>query len=87
MSEPLRPNPPLPRPHWGVLSLVIFVIGLLIVVPSGLCTALFGVGFIAGGGPLDETLEGLLMVVMYGGIPTLIGGVLVYVGLAMRREK
>ncbi len=33
-------SPPENKPHWTLLTVALFVIGILIVVPSGLCTAL-----------------------------------------------
>lgn len=75
-----------PRTHWTALSLVIFVVGLLILIPSGLCTGLFGIGYLFSGGNLDETLSMLFSVAMIGGIPTLIGFFMVWSGLALRRK-
>src|SRR6185295_6004215 len=36
--DPLE-SPKTPRPHWTVASVALFVIGLLILMPSGLCSA------------------------------------------------
>ena len=78
--------PDQPRTHWTALSLVIFVVGLLILIPSGLCTGLFGLGYLFSGGNLDETLSMLTTVAMVGGIPMLIGFFMVRAGLALRRK-
>lgn len=44
MSGPdLRPNPATPSPRGGFVAAAFVVIGLLILVPSGLCSAFFGV--------------------------------------------
>ena len=75
-----------PRTHWTALSLVIFVVVLLILIPSGLCTGVFGIAYLFSGGNLDETLSMLTTVVMVGGIPMLIGFFMVWSGLALRRK-
>jgi len=80
------PQPPPPRPQWGALSLAIFIIGLLILVPSGLCTGIFGAVALFGGTSVDDALSFLAEALIFGGIPILIGFVLVRVGLALRRK-
>jgi hypothetical protein len=47
MSSALPPQQG--KPRWNAISIALFVIGLLILVPSGLCTALIGVPFAFGG--------------------------------------
>ncbi|HEV2561683.1 MAG TPA: hypothetical protein VGT78_06040 [Rhizomicrobium sp.] len=74
------------RSRWTAISLTIFVVGLLILIPSGLCTSIFGVAYLFGGGNLDETLSMLVTVAMVGGIPMLIGFFMVWSGLALRRK-
>jgi hypothetical protein len=70
-------TPPLqPKPSWPGASLALFIIGLLILVPSGLCTALFMVGYPPGG------LAFLLM----GGVPMGLGGLLVWGALKARKR-
>ena len=86
MSE-MRETPHLPpQPKWGVLSLTLMIIGLLILVPSGLCSGLFGIGALTGllTGNVSEALSSLALVLMVGAIPVAIGGALVFVALRMR---
>ena len=85
MSQPApTESPKKPRPHWTVASVALFVIGLLIVVPSGLCTALgltYVISTLRGG---DVSMA--MMVATIGGIPTALGAALVYAGLKSRRR-
>jgi hypothetical protein len=81
MSEPGPSNQAPKKPHWTAVSVVLFVIGLLILVPSGLCTTIFGVGAL-----VDADSEFLYMAVVIGGIPSLIGAALVIAGLKARHR-
>ena len=87
------PPPPAPGPpstkkrQWGALSVTLLVIGLLILVPSGLCTGIFGIGAIYGmvtESP-GEGLSILAEALMVGGIPLAIGGILVYGAFQARK--
>ena len=72
------------KPHWTVASVALFVIGLLILVPSGLCTAVglvYGIASLAVG---DFSL--LSMVLTIGGVPVALGIGLVVISLGMRRK-
>ena len=83
MSEPDPAAPP-KRPHWTLASAVLFAIGMLILVPSGLCTGVVGIFLLA-----DDTtqfLEFMVLVLPYGLIPMALGGLLVYSGLKARRR-
>jgi hypothetical protein len=82
-SDPaLPPAPPQPaRPHWTFISVALFVIGLLILIPSGLCTAVLGVMSLGGG---DPSFLGIVLLV--GVLPMAIGLGLVYAGLNTRRR-
>ena len=86
MSQP-EPTPPQaappepPRPHWSFVSVALFVVGLLILIPSGLCTAFFGAMSLGGGDP-----SFLGMVLLVGALPIAIGLGLVYAGLNTRRR-
>ena len=81
MSDPDASNPTPKKPHWTVVSVVLFVVGMLILVPSGLCTTVFGIGAL-----VDADPEFLYMAVAIGGIPSLIGAALVVAGLKARRR-
>jgi hypothetical protein len=72
------------KPHWTVLSVVMFVLGLLILIPSGLCTGLFGLPLLFG--PSGD-LTGLPLVLIYGGIPMALGASLIVAGLKARRRN
>ena len=71
-------------PHWTAASIALLVLGLLILVPSGLCTALVG-GSILVEGLANADLTGIPVVLIYGGVPAAIGGALVYAALKIRR--
>lgn len=69
--------------RWTGASIALFVLGLLILLPSGLCTAIFGVAALNEG--LSTTdLDGLFAVLLTGGIPATIGAALVYAAFKIR---
>lgn len=77
---------PVPQQQgWGCTALALFVIGLLILVPSGLCTGVFGIGILLDSTRLDETLPSLIMVLFVGGPAIVVGGLLVWAGWRMRK--
>ena len=80
-----EPSPERGKPRWTVVSIALFVIGLLILVPSGLCTALIGLPF-AFGGFADGDSRMMFNILMLGGVPMALGAVLVYAGLKSRRR-
>ena len=63
------------KPSWPGASLALFILGLCILVPSGLCTAIAIVAY-----PL-----GILVFLMFGGIPMAMGGALIWGALRARR--
>ena len=67
------------RLHWTFISVALFVIGLLILVPSGLCTAFGGILTIIEGDP-----SSVLLVLLFGGLPMAVGALLVWAGLKAR---
>ena len=70
------------RPRWTAISVAIFVVGLLILVPSGLCT---GLGLLFALSPYGLTEPSLLLTVLtIGGVPAVLGAVLVWAGLKAR---
>lgn len=81
MSSPQPPPPK--KPHWTMLSVVLFVLGLLILIPSGLCTGLLGLPLLIG--PSGD-LSVLPLVLIYGGVPMALGVSLVLAGLRARRR-
>lgn len=81
MSEPENPSPPPVRYRWTLGAIAVFVMGLLILVPSGLCTAVFGFSMLTSGN------DGLLLLpLVIGGVPIAIGILLVRAGLEMRKD-
>jgi hypothetical protein len=72
-------------PHWTAASIALFVLGLLILVPSGLCTAFVG-GSIFVDGLASADLSGIFVVLIYGGIPAAMGAALLYAALKLRRR-
>lgn len=92
MSD-MRDTPQLPpQPRWGIISVALMVIGLLILVPSGLCTALLGIPALISivasmfTGNVGDAMSTLGMVATVGGIPVVIGGVLVFAALRLRKR-
>jgi hypothetical protein len=87
MTQPPPSPPPAPKRRSGG-SIALIVIGLLIAVPSGLCTAFNGVGFLVEtlGGSNPDSLESSIMaaVLIGGGVPLLIGVGLLVLGLRMK---
>lgn len=81
MSQP-EPQPSGGRLRWTFISIALFVLGLLILIPSGLCTAAFGFFTLAEGDP-----SGILLLLMFGGIPMAAGAVLMWAGLKARSRE
>lgn len=87
MNEP----PPLPPRRRGAGAVALIAIGVLILVPSGLCSAVFGIGFLSDiinhtpHGGEDYSRGFIWLVPMFGGPPILIGAGLLYWGLRRRR--
>ena len=75
--RPRAASPEETRPAWSVVSAALFVIGLLVLIPSGLCSA-FAIA--ESGGRL------LIFVLIYGGVPIAIGATLAGIGLGIRRS-
>jgi hypothetical protein len=85
MSQPdphLEPK----RPRWTAGSMALFVIGLLILIPSGLCTALLG-GWMVLTSLSTVGISPVFTVLIFGGIPMALGASLVYAGLNSRRRS
>lgn len=89
---------PRSKPRWTGVSIALFVIGLLILVPSGLCSGMVLLsmlgslpGYPAPGIGPDHALSlffgNLYIVLIFGGVPMALGAVLVYSGLKSRRRE
>ena len=74
------------RPRWTAISIALLILGLLILVPSGLCTALLGGSIIAEGLPNGD-LSGIPIVLLYGGPPIAVGAALVWAAFKARRRE
>ena len=68
--------------RWTFISVALFVLGLLIIIPSGLCTAFLGVFMFA-----EADSSGILLLLMFGGIPMAAGAVLMWAGLKARSRE
>ena len=84
MSQP-DPRPPDVRYRWTFISVALFVLGLLILIPSGLCTAVMGSFMVAENSNFDPS--GIMILVMFGGIPMAAGAVLIWAGLKARTRE
>jgi hypothetical protein len=73
------------RPRWTAISIALLILGLLILIPSGLCTALLGGSIIVEGLPNGD-LSGIPIVLLYGGPPIAMGAALVWAALKSRRR-
>jgi hypothetical protein len=72
---------------WPALALAVFVIGLLILIPSGLCTGIFGIMAIVGSFRSPEDAIGLMVEALAFGGPFIAVGVgLVTLGRRMRER-
>jgi hypothetical protein len=84
------PEPSPPR-RWTSAAVAIFVIGLLILVPSGLCSSAFLVGMlysaVSEGANFGESLSVLSSVVLVGGPFIVVGAALTFFGWRMRSRK
>jgi hypothetical protein len=84
------PEPNLPSQGRMIGGMALIVIGLLILIPSGLCTAIFGVmsfaDLFSSPSAAGEAMSILLEVLIVGGPFIVVGFVLFRVGLALRRK-
>jgi hypothetical protein len=67
--------------RWTFISVALFVIGLLILVPAGLCTLTLGTLFLMD--PSDAAAF-FGAVLVFGGVPMALGALLVWAGLKAR---
>ena len=73
-----------PQLRWTAGSVALLVIGLLILVPSGLCTGGIGVSSLFDNA--TDFGEFLVLVLPIAGVPIAIGAALVYAALKLRRR-
>ena len=89
MFQPEPSDSEQPKRRWNWVSMALFVIGLLILVPSGLCTTL-GLLF-ALSGPvtrdLPPTRDQVEFVLLFGALPISLGALLVWFALAARERE
>jgi hypothetical protein len=75
-------NPPPPsKPRWTFVSVALFVIGLLILVPTGLCVALAGILAVT-----DRDLSVIPSILLFAALPMLVGGAIIYAALKARKQ-
>jgi hypothetical protein len=90
MSTPEGPVEPKKKGSLTGAGVALVVIGLLILVPSGLCTGLMGIaGFFAAvsGNNWNDFIDTLTEAIGFGLIPILIGAFLLWAGLRLRKTK
>ena len=74
-----------PRRRWTASAIALLVFGLVILVPSGLCTAYLGImGLFFGG---NDTADIVTMALFYGAPFLLIGGILVWLAFRVRKQN
>ena len=82
VHQPKGPADPNPQPRWTGGAIALVLIGLLILIPSGLCTAVFGLGdLMDSGGPFM-----LIIALVVGGPFVVLGALLIRTGLRERRQ-
>ncbi len=87
------PNMPQPRPHWTGTAIALVVIGLVILVPSGLCTAMMGGMTIfsmimePSNTANEDAMSFLTSAVLFGGPFIAAGAFLIYGGFRARKRK
>lgn len=86
-----QPGPSPKRQYSAAGTAALLIIGLLFLIPSGLCTGIFG-----GGALLDaftsphnisDALSMLLMALLFGGPFITVGGVMVLIGIKRLRGR
>jgi hypothetical protein len=90
MSVPEGPVNPKKKGNLTGAGIALVVIGLLILVPSGLCTGAFGIMAVATAvseNNGNDVLQILTEALSFGFIPILLGSVLLWAGLQQRKKK
>jgi hypothetical protein len=78
------------RPHWTAGAVALVVIGLLILVPSGLCTAVIGgisIFEMFSADSSNESLSDIFSFLLYGAPFIALGAILVYAGFKARKQN
>lgn len=78
MSQPEQPGQ---KRRWTLVSVALFVIGLLILIPTGLCVALAGILAIG-----DNDLSVLPSILLFAALPVLVGGAIIHRALKARKQ-
>jgi len=89
MYDPNTASPAKPGARrWTAGAIAVLAIGLVILIPSGLCTGIFGMGAIYDmiTSSSSEGFSILLEALLFGAIPLAIGGVLVFAAFKMRKK-
>jgi hypothetical protein len=73
-----------PRLRWTFGAIALLSLGILIAVPSGLCTGIFGIMAIV---EPDELGVVLPMVLIFGGVPLALGALLIWLGFKVRKRE
>ena len=79
-----QPSDQMPSPQRRTVGAIVLIsLGLLLLVPSGLCTGVMGFldMFGRGGGGL------LILALVYGGVPLTLGSLLLVLGLNLPRRQ
>jgi len=79
MSQPTPPQRT--KPRWTLVSVALFVIGLLILIPTGLCAALAGILAFT-----DRDLSVIPSILLFAALPTIVGGAIIHAALKARRR-
>lgn len=86
-----QPEPSLKRQYNAAGTAALLIVGLLFLIPSGLCTGIFGGGALLDGvlhpSNIRDSLSVLLMATVLGGPFIAIGGVMVWFGVKRIRGR
>jgi len=86
----IPPSEPAPRRPTPLGAIALIVIGVLILLPSGLCTGLVGVLAVISAFQSQGSTSGMedfTMALVFGGPFLVVGGLLLWGGLAWRRRR
>ena len=70
-----------------VLGAILMIIGLLLLAVAGLCTLIFGTAFLSEVFSVENpALENVALVLIYGGVPMIVGALIAWGGYALWRS-